>query len=122
MVKAGAAACCFRQTNVVWLAFIAATAVVRSLQPRSELYDPSLSKATLRMSPRLPSKTQLTPRTGDIPLSIYSLSSHSLQNLPLLAPLFAAYIPVFVAAGAFVYWNGGIVLGALLSPVSPRPR
>lgn len=31
--------------------------------------------------------------------------------MPLLAPVLAPYMPVFVGALAFVAWNGGIVLG-----------
>ena len=34
-----------------------------------------------------------------------------LSNPLLLAPIVAWYLPVFIAALAFVGWNGGIVLG-----------
>ena len=48
----------------------------------------------------------------DIPYSLFSLVAHSLQNLPALAPIIGAYLPVGVLFAAFVYWNGGIVLGS----------
>ncbi|KAI5481052.1 alpha-1,2-glucosyltransferase, glycosyltransferase family 59 protein [Pseudohyphozyma bogoriensis] len=92
---AGAASLWFRQTNVAWLAFIAGTAVVHQLETSAELHNPPLNLSSFY----------------DVPHSLVSLALHSLQHLLLLAPIIAAYLPVFVAAAAFVKLNGGIVLG-----------
>lgn len=48
-----------------------------------------------------------------LPRSIFSLVHLALTNVALLAPILSAYVPVFAAGAAFVYVNGGIVLGEL---------
>ncbi|KAL8287636.1 hypothetical protein RQP46_003494 [Phenoliferia psychrophenolica] len=85
----------FRQTNILWVVYIAATAVVHDLESRAELYDPPLTKAAFL----------------DIPFSLVSLASHSVKNLVALSPIIGAYLPVGLLSAAFVLWNGGIVLG-----------
>ncbi|GAA5980146.1 hypothetical protein JCM11641_006928 [Rhodosporidiobolus odoratus] len=87
----------FRQTNIVWLAFIAGQGAVGALKRRNPggVYDPMLAHA--------PSTSLLRA-----PLSLLSvLLRHPLS----LTPFVGAYLPVFGAAAAFVRWNGGIVLG-----------
>ncbi|KAM0787311.1 hypothetical protein ACM66B_007085 [Microbotryomycetes sp. NB124-2] len=91
---AGGVSLLFRQTNIAWVASIAAATVIRKLMPCS-LYNPLLSHA----------------RPVDVPLSLASLVKQSLVNLHLLMPLLAAYSPIFVLAGVFIAWNGSIVLG-----------
>ncbi|GAA5820405.1 hypothetical protein JCM11491_006884, partial [Sporobolomyces phaffii] len=97
----GATSLLFRQTNVIWIAFIAGVAVVRELsslevtKKRSQLYDPLLSEA----------------RWIDLILTPYSLVYLALHDVPALLPVLAAYLPVFAGFLAFVKLNGGIVLG-----------
>ncbi|KAK4053986.1 glucosyltransferase [Microbotryomycetes sp. JL221] len=93
---AGATSLLFRQTNIIWVAFIAATCAVRHLQPSSELFDPALAQA----------------RWFDIPHALASLVKQSLINIRVLVPVLARYTPVFAFALAFLRWNGGIVLDA----------
>lgn len=50
MTQLGAASLLFRQTNIVWLAYIAAASVVRQLQLSGDLVDPPLASAGLRES------------------------------------------------------------------------
>lgn len=107
----------FRQTNVVWLAFIASTAMARRLRSRTSLNDPSLRTATFSACPSC-SSSRNDPRLTvgvevDIPGSMFSLIVSSITNISSLLPIILAYLPVFVAAGSFVYQNGGIVLGKL---------
>ncbi|GAA5962737.1 hypothetical protein JCM3765_006186 [Sporobolomyces pararoseus] len=92
----------FRQTNIVWLAFIAGGSVIRKLRTvnsskkkKSQLYDPLLQDA----------------RLVDLILTPYSLVYLSLHNLSTLAPILTAYVPAFFAFTAFIKINGGIVLG-----------
>ncbi|KAK4048632.1 glucosyltransferase [Microbotryomycetes sp. JL201] len=91
---AGATSLLFRQTNIIWLAYIAVVAVIRRLE-RTPLYNPSLSQA----------------RLVSIPHAFFSLAQHSLIRLRQLTPLILAFVPVFSLAGAFLAWNGSIVLG-----------
>ncbi|GAA5869199.1 hypothetical protein JCM3774_003978 [Rhodotorula dairenensis] len=88
----GATALLFRQTNIVWLAFIVAQAVVDRLGPLS---DPLLRDA----------------RPADVVTVPVRPLAAALRNLPALVPVLASYGPVFAGAVAFVRWNGGIVLG-----------
>ncbi|GAA5984007.1 hypothetical protein JCM5350_004989 [Sporobolomyces pararoseus] len=92
----------FRQTNIVWLAFIAGGSVVRELRivnsskkKKAQLYDPLLQDA----------------RLIDLILTPYSLVYLSLHNLSTLAPILTAYLPAFFAFATFIKINGGIVLG-----------
>lgn len=48
--QAGGLSLLFRQTNIIWVVFIAGTAVIRHLEPPAELYDPPLAMATFRAS------------------------------------------------------------------------
>ncbi|BGP15488.1 glucosyltransferase [Rhodosporidiobolus nylandii] len=84
-------------TNIVWLLFIAGQGAVNSVKRRSPhgVYDPPLT---------------FTPASALLrtPLSLLSSALlHPRAFLPVLAP----YSLVFGAAGAFVKWNGGVVLG-----------
>ncbi|GAA5841062.1 hypothetical protein JCM3766R1_006654 [Sporobolomyces carnicolor] len=94
----------FRQTNVIWIAFIAGVAVVRELRTvestrkkkrKSQLYDPLLRDA----------------RFLDLILTPYSILYLSLHHLSTLVPILLAYLPVFAGFLMFVKVNGGIVLG-----------
>ncbi|GAA5982340.1 hypothetical protein JCM10908_006604 [Rhodotorula pacifica] len=98
---AGAVSLLFRQTNIVWLAFIAGQAAIARLRFASagtgvsRLHDPLLQKA----------------RLGHLVVVPMSVILAALRNFPALLPVLASYLPVFAAALAFVRWNGGIVLG-----------
>ncbi|GAA5914511.1 hypothetical protein JCM8208_005375 [Rhodotorula glutinis] len=94
----GAASLLFRQTNIVWLVFIAGQAVItqvkRAARP-GEVADPLLDDA----------------RPVDLISTPWTLARSALQHPRALAPILGAYLPVFGLAAAFVVWNGGIVLG-----------
>ncbi|GAA5836037.1 hypothetical protein JCM11251_006630 [Rhodosporidiobolus azoricus] len=92
----GAASLWFRQTNIVWLAFVAGQAAISRLKQANPAFnDPKLSSAS-------------SVSIIAIPLALLiTLFRHPRPVLPILA----AYMLVFIAAGAFVVWNGGIVLG-----------
>ncbi|GAA5867538.1 hypothetical protein JCM8547_001212 [Rhodosporidiobolus lusitaniae] len=93
----GVASLWFRQTNLIWLLFIAGQAAVSQLKVAapSSVHDPLLASCS-------------SPGLIQTPLSLLTaLFRHPLALLPVLG----AYLPVFCAAGAFVRWNGGIVLG-----------
>ncbi|KWU41141.1 glycosyltransferase family 59 protein [Rhodotorula sp. JG-1b] len=78
----GAISLLFRQTNIVWVAFVAAQALIDRL--------------------RLVTDLVIVP---------VKLLTAALQDLPTLAPALASYLPVFAAAIAFVRWNGGHITG-----------
>ncbi|EGU10888.1 Glycosyltransferase family 59 protein [Rhodotorula toruloides ATCC 204091] len=84
----GAISLLFRQTNIVWIAFIAAQAAIRELE---------LPKKEVKLA-----GGKATP---------FAVARVALAQLPTLAPVIAAYLPVFLAFLAFIRWNGGIVLG-----------
>ncbi|GAA5824237.1 hypothetical protein JCM3770_004342 [Rhodotorula araucariae] len=97
----GAASLLFRQTNIAWIAFIAAQAAVSEVEQASPLgqaggvRDPLLGDV----------------RPVDFVHTPFSLALSALSHVSSLLPILAAYLPVFGAAAAFVKWNGGIVLG-----------
>ncbi|GAA5890757.1 hypothetical protein JCM6882_000646 [Rhodosporidiobolus microsporus] len=93
----GAASLWFRQTNIVWLAFVGGQAVIsKSKQSASPaVHDPFLSSAS----------------SGALFRTPFSLVETVLRQPLSIIPVLAYYLPVFAAAGAFVKWNGGIVLG-----------
>ncbi|SCV70866.1 BQ2448_3628 [Microbotryum intermedium] len=94
----GAASLTFRQTNILWIAFIAASSSIRLLsrqQTKRPLKNPLLTNA----------------RLADIPTCAFSLADLGLRSIPLLLPVVLSYLPVFFGAAAFVKWNGGVVLG-----------
>ncbi|GAA5916195.1 Dol-P-Glc:Glc(2)Man(9)GlcNAc(2)-PP-Dol alpha-1,2-glucosyltransferase, partial [Sporobolomyces salmoneus] len=98
----GAISLLFRQTNIVWVAFIAGVGIARELRTgnsskktKSQLYDPLLPDA----------------RPIDLVLTPYSLAYLSLHNLSALVPILTAYLSVFLGFLAFIKLNRGIVLG-----------
>ncbi|GAA5866044.1 hypothetical protein JCM1840_003388 [Sporobolomyces johnsonii] len=101
----GAASLLCRQTNIVWLAFVAGVAAVQELRFAAEktgtkrgqdvFHDPLLARARWR----------------DLFLTPLALVTLLLRHMLVLVPIFVAYLPVFGAAVVFVLWNGGIVLG-----------
>jgi alpha-1,2-glucosyltransferase len=113
--------CTFRQTNVVWVLYAYAVTQIMHLRFRrappgakepAKLHDPPALEAG-------PCEC-FTPFVGS-PLSVRILDDlvKAVQTLPsVLADILPAFVPyalVFAAFGAFVVWNGGIVLGALIT-------
>ncbi|KAI0344140.1 glucosyltransferase [Trametopsis cervina] len=93
----GAVSCTFRQTNIVWVLYAYATSQLvqlrfrRATDTRDRLHDPPALDAT----------------PVDLLWSIASFPG----VLPQILPPFVPYSAVLAAFGAFVVWNGGIVLG-----------
>ncbi|GAA6062529.1 hypothetical protein JCM10212_001579 [Sporobolomyces blumeae] len=88
----------FRQTNIVWIAFVASFAAVTEVKrsrPGAEVVDPSLARA----------------RLADVVKTPISLVASALRRPSSLVSVLRAYLPVFAVAVAFIRWNGGIVLG-----------
>ncbi|GJN94016.1 hypothetical protein Rhopal_007079-T1 [Rhodotorula paludigena] len=113
----GAAGLLFRQTNVVWLAFVVAQVAISELR-RSPAFtqvkaDPVLANARPGRWPLLIQATQqlMIPSPVDFVRTPVSLVLAAVVQVGALIPVLAAYLPVFGAAIAFVRWNGGIVLG-----------
>ncbi|BGP11613.1 glucosyltransferase [Rhodotorula toruloides] len=93
----------FRQTNIVWVAFVAGQAAIRELElPKKE----GKSSGGKAVDPPL-----WDARPALLVQAPLAIARAALTQLPILAPVIAAYLPVFVAFLAFVRWNGGIVLG-----------
>ncbi|KAF9498104.1 glucosyltransferase [Pleurotus eryngii] len=93
----GLVSCTFRQTNVVWVLYTYGISQLAELkyrkgsEKRSSLHDPPALDASL----------------GDFSKTVMSFPS----VLPEILPSFLPYAGVLAAFGAFVAWNGGIVLG-----------
>ncbi|KAF6766103.1 glucosyltransferase [Ephemerocybe angulata] len=94
----GLLSCTFRQTNIVWVLYAYASSQLMMLRfkrlPKDEtarLHDPPALNAT----------------PADTLQSILSFP----KILPQILPAFIPYSVVLAAFGAFVIWNGGIVLG-----------
>jgi alpha-1,2-glucosyltransferase len=103
-VLPAALAVLYRQTNAVWVAFVAATVAVEALQP-----------------PPHPSKVLAVAVAHDLAAALRACWSRRGAELArALAPL-ALLIGAF---GAFVGWNGGVVVGdrSNHSPVCHAPR
>ncbi|KAI3615441.1 glycosyltransferase family 59 protein [Moniliophthora roreri] len=95
----GLISCTFRQTNVIWILYGFAASQLMYLrfrrvlpgdQPPKKLHDPPA----------------LAARFGDFFKGILSIPG----VLPDILPSFVPYTLVLAAFGAFVVWNGGIVL------------
>ncbi|KAI0706067.1 glucosyltransferase [Cytidiella melzeri] len=93
----GAVSCTFRQTNVIWVLYAFATSQVMQLRFRR----PNDSRDKLYDAPAM------TASPADLLWSIASVP----KVLPQILPSFLPYAVVLAAFGAFVVWNGGIVLG-----------
>ncbi|KAJ7630545.1 glucosyltransferase [Roridomyces roridus] len=96
----GLISCTFRQTNVIWVLYAYALSQLLYLQFRRPL--PGAKPVG-----RLHDPPALTASLGDLVLAVQSLPSVILDILPPFAP-YALVVGLF---GAFVVWNGGIVLG-----------
>ncbi|KAI9620462.1 hypothetical protein H4Q26_013674 [Puccinia striiformis f. sp. tritici PST-130] len=126
--------CLFRQTNIVWVAFIAGSALVNHLRQGSNTapstpkrpqanrvkethrptqpYDLSLTSASLRFLTYLNHRNYLP--NSRLPRAIRSLVYESLINLWSTLPLLLPYSGVVVCFVLFLLWNGGIVLGNVM--------
>ncbi|KAJ7124763.1 glucosyltransferase [Mycena crocata] len=96
----GLISCTFRQTNVIWVLYAYASSQLMYLRfrrappgakPHDQLYDPPALTATL----------------GDVIRSVASAP----KIIGDILPAFIPYALVLALFGAFVIWNGGIVLG-----------
>ncbi|BGP58367.1 hypothetical protein JCM8202_001868 [Rhodotorula sphaerocarpa] len=101
----GAGSLSFRQTNIVWLAFIAAQAAICSVVQAEQARRPGEGGGTEADPPLR------NVRLVDVVLVPARLLVLAGRHLPTALLVAAAYLPVFLAAAAFVRWNGGIVLG-----------
>ncbi|KJA26077.1 glycosyltransferase family 59 protein [Hypholoma sublateritium FD-334 SS-4] len=96
---AGMISCTFRQTNIVWVLYAYATSQLMHLRfRRAAAGQPEL--------PKLHDPLALEASPGDLIQSIKSAPKVIFDLLPAFLP----YTLVLAAFGAFVVWNGGIVL------------
>jgi len=96
----GALSCTFRQTNVVWVLYAYALHQLMGLRFRRS--EPGAAHLA-----RLHDPPALVAGPADIPRLLASLPG----ILPDVLPSFVPYALVVAGFGAFVVWNGGIVLG-----------
>ncbi|KAF7792471.1 hypothetical protein EIP86_003510 [Pleurotus ostreatoroseus] len=98
----GAISCTFRQNNIIWVLYAYASSQLMYLRfrrapqdgkPHHKLHDPQALSAV----------------PGDLVKAAFSVPNVLLDILPNFVP----YALVLLSFGAFVVWNGGIVLGKL---------
>ncbi|KAF7975776.1 hypothetical protein HWV62_8587 [Athelia sp. TMB] len=91
----GLVSCTFRQNNIIWVVYAYASSQLIYLrfrrEPTSKMHDPPALKAG----------------PADLVKAIWTAP----QILPDILPSFVPYALVLSLFGAFVKWNGGIVLG-----------
>lgn len=96
----GAVSCTFRQTNVIWVLYAYAASQLMSLRfrraspgamPVKKLHDPPALAAT--------------------PVDLLKAIMSAPKVISSILPAFVPYTLVIAAFTAFVFWNGGIVLG-----------
>lgn len=103
-----------RQTNILWIAFIAFAALTTAVEPttgasRRNKVKVSQKKQERNGSPHPPSEEVgfLRSLIGDTRFTVASIMGQPLAAIRIVGP----YIPVAVVFVAFLLWNGGIVLG-----------
>ncbi|KAF5377620.1 hypothetical protein D9615_005107 [Tricholomella constricta] len=96
----GLISCTFRQTNVVWVLYAYASSQLMYLRFRRAAPSAAPPK-------KLHDPPALAAGPGDLVKSVLSAPGVLVDILPSLVP----YMLVLAVFGAFVAWNGGIVLG-----------
>jgi alpha-1,2-glucosyltransferase len=108
--------CTFRQTNVIWVLYAYASSQLMYLRfrrappgakPFTQLHDPPALTATLGTYMSLFYHASSSFLPGDVAQSVLSAP----KILGDILPAFVPYTVVLTLFGAFVVWNGGIVLG-----------
>ncbi|KAJ3092045.1 glucosyltransferase [Quaeritorhiza haematococci] len=105
---AGLIATTLRQTNIIWTAFMAITAALRILEREEERDGDGSERSSGKYRNPLLRDVQSVGTLATITLGFVLTC---LKRLPLLLLRLWAYILVAVAFVAFVWWNGGIVIG-----------
>ena len=101
-----------RQTNVFWVAvFLAGLRAVETLSEKGDLYDPVSSDATVEGSWEQLRVYSTSLYLLDYVHTAYSLPINAGKNIPVLLQSLVIYVSLLVAFAAFVFWNGGVVLG-----------
>ncbi|KAI8461615.1 alpha-2-glucosyltransferase Alg10 [Phakopsora pachyrhizi] len=115
--------CFFRQTNIVWVAFIAGSALVERLKHLNMIVHQHCLKSTdsspeghhrdLKRSYDLWSYNLclMDCSLRDLPRAIGSFFISIYQNRNQILTTVLPYLLVFLGFIVFVFWNGGIVLG-----------
>ncbi|KAI8995441.1 glucosyltransferase [Trametes punicea] len=96
----GLVSCTFRQNNIVWVLYAYALSQLVYLRFRR-------APPNEKLPPKLHDPPALEAGPEDLMWSMLSIP----RVLPVILPNFVPYALVLVAFGAFVVWNGGIVLG-----------
>ncbi|KZT06292.1 glycosyltransferase family 59 protein [Laetiporus sulphureus 93-53] len=96
----GAVSCTFRQNNIVWVLYAYASSQLMYLRFRRV-------PESAKMKARLHDPDALVASSGDVLKLLWSL----FYVIPDILPAFIPYALVLAGFGAFVIWNGGIVLG-----------
>ncbi|KAF9158039.1 hypothetical protein DFQ26_008036 [Actinomortierella ambigua] len=92
----------FRQTNIIWALFILGTSLLNIATPEERRRFDRL--ATLVTSPL------------DVVSAVFGFLQVLLKHLGSTIVTSAPYLGLLAAFGAFVRWNGGIVLGEFVHP------
>ncbi|CAD6572579.1 MAG: glucosyltransferase [Cyphobasidiales sp. Tagirdzhanova-0007] len=96
----------FRQTNILWIGFIAFTAI-----------DSALREVTRQDLGQLAEQENLTSlQLADVPLAVYQLLRTSIHQPRVVLRIAVRYALVALAFSAFLAWNRGIVLAVLHIP------
>ncbi|CDZ98588.1 Alpha-1,2 glucosyltransferase/transcriptional activator [Phaffia rhodozyma] len=100
----------FRQTNVIWMIFIFAVSVLHELDVVQDL-ERSRAMTINGRTRRQAEKERDELTIGEILSETIKIPSRLLTSWKELMPVAVPYIPTLIAFGAFIRWNGGIVLG-----------
>lgn len=91
----------FRQTNIVWLALCAGTIILRRLA----IVEPKHAAFTGSHGPLN------TGTVGDVVSRAVSLVSLAWAHVDVVVDVVIPFAPTLITFAAFVFFNGGIVLG-----------
>jgi alpha-1,2-glucosyltransferase len=104
-----------RQTNIIWVAFTIAVSIIRELKEVDIVQLEEEEKSELPRGWMLydpPAIDAVFPH--DYIFAIRQCLLVAVSNLSVILPILLSFAPIFVAAVAFLFWNGGIVLGSFV--------
>ncbi|KAI5302799.1 glucosyltransferase [Ascosphaera pollenicola] len=115
LIAGGLISLCFRQTNIIWIVgFIGGLKALRVLHASTTACRSSETSRVVKGSWRLQQLYDPSARSASISDYLKSTVSIGLNGLLSIPSIIKAVIPhliVLIAFGAFVLWNGSIVLG-----------
>lgn len=107
----GLLSCTFRQTNVIWVAFIAGSALLARFKSIPTTPGEGIKSPTLPPQPKLFNPPLMDSSLLDVPKSLQSLLINVRLDFSAVCLVMLPYLSVMSCFMAFLIWNGGIVLG-----------